>query len=127
MGPGNEFATCYKKSANTLNFVITQGSYINQQKKVNTISHVRQTEGLTIYYKKICKNQFWRRPEAKVKQNFLHKTKWHQQINQKVYRSVSISIFCPFVYVYDVTYVEIQSNHSKLHNFISLYKICKTP
>ena len=41
------FGTPYQISANTFKFVITQLSYISQQKKVNTISHVRQTEGLT--------------------------------------------------------------------------------
>ena len=42
------FGTLYQKSADTLKFRFTQVSYISQQKKLNTISHVRQTEGLTI-------------------------------------------------------------------------------
>ena len=37
----------YQKSAYTVKFVITQLSYINQQKKVNSISHNTKTEGLT--------------------------------------------------------------------------------
>ena len=48
MGPGNEFRHPYQKSADTFKFIINQVSYISQQKKVNTISHARQTEGLTI-------------------------------------------------------------------------------
>ena len=41
------FGTPYQKSANTLKFLFIHVSYISQQKKMNTISHVRQTEGLT--------------------------------------------------------------------------------
>ena len=37
----------YQKSTYTVKFVITQLSYINQQKKVNSISHNTKTEGLT--------------------------------------------------------------------------------
>ena len=36
------FGIPYQKSADTLKFVINQVSYISQQKKVNTIYHVRQ-------------------------------------------------------------------------------------
>ena len=46
-GLETSFGTPYQKSAHTLKFVFTHVSYINQQKKVNTISHVRQTKGLT--------------------------------------------------------------------------------
>ena len=38
-----------QKSADTLKFAINQVSYISQQKKVNTISHVDKIEGLTKY------------------------------------------------------------------------------
>ena len=47
MGPGNELRHPLSKSDNSSEFVITQVSYSSQQKKVNTISHVRQAEGLT--------------------------------------------------------------------------------
>ena len=46
-GTRDKFRHPYQKSAHTLKFVFTHVSYINQQKKVNTISHVRQTKGLT--------------------------------------------------------------------------------
>ena len=46
-GLGTSFGTPYQKSVDTWKFIITKVSYISQQKKVNTISHVRQTEGLT--------------------------------------------------------------------------------
>ena len=46
-GLETSFGTPYQKSADTLKFVFTHVSYISQQKKVNTISHVRHTEGLT--------------------------------------------------------------------------------
>ena len=46
-GLETSFGIPYQKSADTLKFVISQVSYINQQKKVGTISHVRQIEGLT--------------------------------------------------------------------------------
>ena len=46
MGPGNELRYPSQKSADTFKFLITQVRLY--QKKVNTISHVRQTEGLTI-------------------------------------------------------------------------------
>ena len=45
-GLETSFGTPYQKSADTLKFVFTHVSYISQQKKVNTIFHVRQTEGL---------------------------------------------------------------------------------
>ena len=41
------FGTHYQKSVDVFKFVITQVSYISQQKKVKNISHVRLTEGLT--------------------------------------------------------------------------------
>ena len=41
------FGTPYQKSADTLKFLFTHANYTGQQKKVNTISHMRQTEGLT--------------------------------------------------------------------------------
>ena len=41
------FGTPHQKSADSFKFVITQLSYTSQRKKVNTISHVRQAEGLT--------------------------------------------------------------------------------
>ena len=47
-GLETSFGIPYQKSADTLKFIINQVSYISQQKKVNTISHVRQTEGLNI-------------------------------------------------------------------------------
>ena len=47
MRPGNEFRHPYQKSVDTLKFLFTQVSYISQQKKVKTISHVRQIEGPT--------------------------------------------------------------------------------
>ena len=46
-GLEKSFGIPYQKSADTLKFVFTQVSHISQQKKVNTISHMRQTEGLT--------------------------------------------------------------------------------
>ena len=46
-GLETSFGTPYQKSADTLKFVFTHVSYISQQKKVNTISHVRHTERLT--------------------------------------------------------------------------------
>ena len=46
-GLETSFGILYQKSGNTLKFLINQVSYISQQKKVNTISHVRQIEGLT--------------------------------------------------------------------------------
>ena len=47
-GLETSFGTFYQKLADTYKFVITQVSYTSQQKKMNTISHVRQNEGLTI-------------------------------------------------------------------------------
>ena len=38
---------------------------------------------------------------------------------------LTIKIFSLFIDVYDVTYAEIQFNHSILCNFISLWKIVK--
>ena len=35
------------------------------------------------------------------------------------------AMFCMFIHVYDVTYVEMQFNHSKLSNFLSLWKMVK--
>ena len=43
------FGNPYQKSADTLNFAFTHVSCTSQQKKVSTISHVRETEGLTNY------------------------------------------------------------------------------
>ena len=56
---------------------------------------------------------------------FHHKTKWYQQKIPKVYMSATISIFCLFIRVYDVIYVEIQFNRSKSCNFTSLLKMVK--
>ena len=50
MGPGNDFRHPLSKISRYLEFVINQISYISQQKKINTISHVRQIEGLTIIF-----------------------------------------------------------------------------
>ena len=47
MGLETSFGNPYQKSADTLKFLFTHVSYISQQKKLNTISHVGQTEGLT--------------------------------------------------------------------------------
>ena len=52
IGP-KKIGTPYQKSADALKVVFTQVSYISQQKKVSTISHVRQTEGLTISIKEL--------------------------------------------------------------------------
>ena len=46
-GLETSFGTPIQRSADTFKFVITQVSYISQQQKVDTISHVRQNEGLT--------------------------------------------------------------------------------
>ena len=46
-GLETSFGIPYQKSADTLKYVINQVSYISQQKKVTTISHVGQTEELT--------------------------------------------------------------------------------
>ena len=46
MGPGNEFRHPLLKISRYFEIRIHSLSYISQQKKVNTISHVRQTEGL---------------------------------------------------------------------------------
>ena len=45
-----------------------------------------------------------------------HKTKWHQLKLPKGYIKATISILCMFIHVYDVIYLEIQFNYSKLCN-----------
>ena len=37
----------------------------------------------------------------------------------------TISMFCMFIHVYGITYVETRFNHSKLRNFISSWKMVK--
>ena len=56
-GPETSFGTPYQKSANTLKLLMTQVSFISQQKKVNTISHMRQTEGLTKTFEESSKSR----------------------------------------------------------------------
>ena len=46
-GLETSFGILYQKSGNILKFLSNQVSYISQQKKVNTISHVKPIEGLT--------------------------------------------------------------------------------
>ena len=58
-GLETSFGIPYQKSADTLKFVINQVSYISQQKKVNTISHVRQTEGTTILFSSVLSISFY--------------------------------------------------------------------
>ena len=53
-GLETSFVTPNQKPFHTFKFVITQISYISQQKIGNTISHERQTERLT----KFCKRCF---------------------------------------------------------------------
>ena len=55
---------------------------------------------------------------------------WHRKCLKKPGAKVTIfclkrRIFCMFIRVYDVTYVEIQFNRSKLRSFISSWKMVK--